>query len=43
MKSAMKMLEIIFRSGIIVWLTTELTSFSSDLPRSALWRFRNQE
>ena len=39
----MKTLEIIFSDGIIVWVTTESTSFRIVLPRSALWRFRNQE
>ena len=39
----MKVFEIIFSVGIIVWFTTESTSFRIVLPRSALWRFRNQE
>ena len=43
MNRQMKLLEISFSDGIIVCVTTELTSFRIVLPRSALWRFRNQE
>ena len=42
MKTEMKMLEISFIPGMKLWLTTESTSESTALPRSAVWRFRNQ-
>ena len=42
MKSAMKVFEISLIAGTSDWVTTWSTSESTALPRSALWRFRNQ-